>query len=76
MQAGLENILEDGLQFGEEVEVTVFLLVAFVAMAVMAAIVGLVGRAGACEGGGGFEGQDHRHDVRGFLKKVTSGFVC
>lgn len=74
MQAGLENILEDGLQLGEEIEVTVFLLVALVA--VMAAIVGLMGRAGACEGGGGFEGQDHRHYVRGFLKKVTSGFVC
>jgi len=76
VQAGLENILEDGLQLGEEIEVTVFLLVALVAVAMMATIVGLMGRAGACEGGGGFEGQDHRHYVRGFLKKVTSGFVC
>lgn len=74
MQAGLEKIFEDGLQLGEEIELTAFLLVTV--MAVVAAIMGLVGRAGACEGGGGFEGQDHRHDVRGFLKKVTSGFIC
>ncbi len=55
MRAGLEKILEDGFQLAEEVEASAFLVVALIAITVMIAVMGFMRRAGACEGGGGFE---------------------
>lgn len=55
MRAGLEEVLEDGFQLAEEVEVPAFLVVALIAITVMIAVMWFMGRTGTCEGGGGFE---------------------